>query len=83
MLNYFQNHNYSDYNNKNINHDSKNDSNIESKYLYFLNEQNKKILNCKNKVNYYEENSKFKNSKKILNINKRGKIQNIILLIKK
>ena len=65
MLNYFQNHNYSDYSNKNINHDSKNDSNIESKYLYFLNEQNKKILNCKNKVNYYEENSKFKNSKKI------------------
>ena len=72
MLHYIQNHNYSDY--INMNDDSKNNnSNIESKYLQFLNERNKESNNYRNNVNIYEENSKIINSKKNVLILKRAK----------
>ena len=72
MLHYIQNHNYSDY--INMNDDSKNNnSNIESKYLQFLNERNKESNNYRNNVNIYEENSKTINSKKNVLILKRAK----------
>ena len=66
MLHYLQNHNFSDYN---INDESKNNSTLESKYLHFLNEQNKENLDYKNNMNIYEENSKIINSKKLFKIN--------------
>ena len=65
MLHYLQNHNFSDYN---INDESKNNSTLESKYLHFLNEQNKENLDYKNNMNIYEENSKIINSKKLFKI---------------
>ena len=65
MLHYLQNHNFSDYN---INDESKNNSTLESKYLHFLNEQNKENLDYKNNINIYEENSKIINSKKLFKI---------------
>ena len=67
MLNYFQNHDYSDYINNNIfkNDTKTNNSSIESKYLHFLDKQKQETMNYKNKINLYEENSKFINSRKI------------------
>ena len=67
MLNYFQNHDYSDYINNNIyKEESKNNnSNIDSCYLHLLGKQKKENLNHKNKINIYEENSKFINSRRI------------------
>ena len=67
MLNYFQNHDYSDYINNNIfkNDTKNNNSSIESKYLHFLDKQKQETINYKNKINIYEENSKFINSRKI------------------
>ena len=62
----YLNHNFSDYN---INDESKNNSTLESKYLHFLNEQNKENLDYKNNMNIYEENSKIINSKKLFKIN--------------
>ena len=57
-----------------MNDDSKNNnSNIESKYLQFLNERNKESNNYRNNVNIYEENSKIINSKKNVLILKRAK----------
>ena len=72
MLHYIQNHNYSDY--INMNDDSKNKhSNIESRYLQFLNERNKESINYRNNVNIYEENSKIIKSKKKMLILKRAR----------
>ena len=72
MLHYIQNHNYSDY--INMNDDSKNKhSNIESRYLQFLNERNKESINYRNNVNIYEENSKIIKSKKKILILKRAR----------
>ena len=72
MLHYIQNHNYSDY--INMNDDSKNKhSNIESRYLQFLNERNKESINYRNNVNIYEENSKIIKSKKKILIIKRAR----------
>ena len=67
MLNFFQNHDYSDYINNNIlkNDTKTNNSSIESKYLHFLDKQKQETMNYKNKINLYEENSKFINSRKI------------------
>ena len=67
MLNYFQNHDYSDYINNNIyKEESKNNnSNMDSCYLHLLGKQKKENLNHKNKINIYEENSKFINSRRI------------------
>ena len=67
MLNYFQNHDYSDYINNNIfkNDTKNNNSSIESKYLHFLDKQKQETINYRNKINIYEENSKFINSRKI------------------
>ena len=72
MLNYFQNHNYSDFNSNNIlNDESKNNnSNIESRYLLFLNEQKKENLKNKNNLDINEENSKFMNSRKTFKFKK-------------
>ena len=67
IINYFQNHDYSDYINNNIfkNDTKNNNSSIESKYLHFLDKQKQETINYKNKINIYEENSKFINSRKI------------------
>ena len=71
MLNHFKKHNYSDYNNNIYNDDNKNNnSNIESRYLHFLNKQKKETLSHKNKMNIYRNNSKFINSSKILKCKK-------------
>lgn len=61
MLNYVQNQNYSDYihNEENLNK--------EILYLQVLDKQ-KDSINYKNKINIYEENSKFINSRKILKL---------------
>jgi len=57
-----------------MNDDSKNNnSNIESKYLQFLNERNKESNNYRNNVNIYEENSKIINTKKNVLILKRAR----------
>ena len=70
LKNYFHNQNYSDFNNNNYDENKNNNSNLEQKYLDLLNEQKKEDLNNRNKINIYEENTKFINSRKTFKFKK-------------
>ena len=71
MINYITNNNFTinlnsnNYTNKTLS--IKNDSN----YFHFHNENSKVILNKKNRVNLYEEQSKIINTKKLLNLKRK------------
>ena len=65
IKNYIQHHNNSVFNSNNNDINKNMYQNLEQKYLNILNKQNREAFNHKNKINIYEENSKFINAKKI------------------
>ncbi len=65
IKNYIQHHNNSVFNSNNYDINKNMYPNLEQKYLNLLNKQNREAFNHKNKINIYEENSKFINAKKI------------------
>ena len=70
MINYLKNNklntNLNNINKSNNNHSIKNESN----YFHFNNDYSKDLINRRNRVNIFEENSKLINSRKLLNIGK-------------
>ena len=65
IKNYIQHHNNSVFNSNNYDINKNMYPNLEQKYLNILNKQNREAFNHKNKINIYEENSKFINANKI------------------
>ena len=65
IKNYIQHHNNSVFNSNNNEINKNIYPNLEQKYLNILNKRNRDAFNHKNKINIYEENSKFINANKI------------------